>query len=220
MAVGSLAPSVPCSSISADVAGTSHDDKSAGSNGIGHPSYLEKKGPELTENLSFIQTQLTSAIDELEAVRKRYEEASSKTNGRRGKLCTKCHMPGHNKARCLNPLCEDMNSCGASERHPESKNEIVELQRLIKDLQKKEAKASEELRSFKLAKERSVNSFFAVMRPRLRKQNKGCFVDRFALDKDLKKIFNNKVPVDTSQDWQMPFLIEWHRRALPSLNGT
>ena len=160
VAVGSLAPSVPCSSVSADVADTSYDDKSAGSDGTGHPSYLEKKGAELTENLSFIQTQLTSAIDQLEAVRNRYEEASSKANGRRGKVCTKCHMPGHNKARCLKPPCEDMNSCGASERHPESKNESVELQRLIKDLQKKEAKASEELRSFKLAKERSVNSFF------------------------------------------------------------
>ena len=54
----------------------------------------------------------------------------------------------------------DMNNCGASEKHTESKNEITELQKLIKDLQKKEAKASEELQSFKLAKERSVNSFF------------------------------------------------------------
>ena len=139
-----------------------------------------------------------------------------------GENCTKCHMPGHNKARKLNSPCEDMNSCGASERHPENKNEIVELQRLIKDLQKKEAKASEELRSFKLTKERSVNSFFAVMRLRLRKENEGRYVNRFALDKDLillKKIFNNKVPVDTLQNWQMPFLIERHRRALPSLNG-
>ena len=62
----------------------------------------------------------------------------------------------------------NMNNCGASEKHPESKNEITELQKLIKDLQKKEAKAPEELQSFKLAKElgRSVNSFFfAVMRP-------------------------------------------------------
>ena len=87
----------------------------------------------------------------------------------------------------------DMNNCGASEKHPESKNEIAELQKLIKDLPKKEAKASEELQSFKLAKERSVNSFFAVMRPRLRRQNEGLYVDRFSLDKDLilfKKIFN------------------------------
>ena len=59
----------------------------------------------------------------------------------------------------------DMKNCGTSEKHPESKNEVTELQKIIKDLQKKEAKASEELQSFNLAKERSANSFFAVMGP-------------------------------------------------------
>ena len=116
----------------------------------------------------------------------------------------------------------DMNNCGASEKHPESKNEITELRKLIKDLQKKEAKASEELQSFKLAKERSVNSFFAVMRPRLRRQNEGRYVNRFSLDKDLillKKIFKNKIPIDTSRDWEMPFLNECYRRGLPSVDS-
>ena len=120
------------------------------------------------------------------------------------------------------PDCMDMNNCGASEKHPQSKNEITKLQKLIKDLQKKEAKASEELQSFKLAKERSVNSFFAVMRPRLRRQNEGRYVDRFSLDKDLillKKNVNNKIPVDTSRDWEMLFLIEQYRRGLPSVNS-
>ena len=110
-----------------------------------------------------------------------------------------------------------MNNCGVSEKHPESKNEITELQKLIKYLQKKEAKTSEELQSFKLAKERSVNSFFAVMG-----QNEGRYVDRFSLDKDLilvKKIFNDKIPVDTSRDWEMRFLIERYRRGLPSVSS-
>ena len=148
-----------CSNVSVDSASL---DKQSAANDITQQSssYLEKKGGELTENLSIIQTQVKSAIDQLTTVRNKYEEASSKANGRRGKLCTRCHQPGHNKARCLNSACQDMNSCGASERHPESRNEILELQRLIKELQKKEAKATEELRSFKLAKERSVNSFF------------------------------------------------------------
>ena len=46
------------------------------------------------------------------------------------------------------------------------------------------------------------------------------YVDRFALDKDLiilRNIFNNKVPLDDSKDWQMPFLIEQYRRNLPCL---
>ena len=116
----------------------------------------------------------------------------------------------------------DMNNCGASKKHPESKNEITELQKLIKDLQQKEAQASEEPQSFKLSKESSVNSFFAVMHPRLRRQNEGRYVDKFSLDKDLillTKIFNYKIPVDTSRDWEMPFLIERYRRGLPSVNS-
>jgi len=111
-----------------------------------------------------------------------------------------------------------MNKCGVSEKHTESKSEIQELQKLIRDLVKKEAKAADELRLFKLAKERSSNNFFAIMRPRLRKQ---VGVDRFALDKDLiilRNIFNNKVPLDDSKDWQMPFLIEQYQRNLPCLN--
>ena len=52
-----------------------------------HSSYLERKSAELTENLSLLQTQITSASDQLQSVRREYEEASSKANGRRGKLC-------------------------------------------------------------------------------------------------------------------------------------
>ena len=115
-----------------------------------------------------------------------------------------------------------MNICGASKKHPESKSEIMELQKLFTDLQKKEEKPSEELQYFKLAKERSVNRLFAVVRPRLRLQNEAGYVDRFALDKDvilLKKNFNNKVTVDTLRDWEMPFLIERYSRNLPSLDS-
>ena len=52
-------------------------------------TYLEKKSGELTENLSIIQTQIKSATDQLEIVRNQYEQASSKANGRRRKLCTR-----------------------------------------------------------------------------------------------------------------------------------
>ena len=115
-----------------------------------------------------------------------------------------------------------MNKCGASEKHPDSKSEIQKLQKLIRDLEKKETKAADELRSFKLAKSaRATISSPFNMRPRLRKQNEGRYVDRFALDKDLvilRNIFNNKVPLDDSKDWQMPFLIEQYRKNLPCQN--
>ena len=32
-------------------------------------------------------------------------------------------------------------------------------------------------------------------------------------------LFNNKIPVDTSRDSEMPFLIERYRRGLPSVNS-
>ena len=54
------------------------------------------------------------------------------------------------------------------------------------------------------------------------KTKAGCYVDRFSLDKDLillKKISNIKIPVDTSQDWEMPFFIERYRRGLPSVDS-
>ena len=56
----------------------------------------------------------------------------------------------------------------------------------------------------------------------LRRQNEGRYVNRFSLDKDLillKKIFKNKIPIDTSRDWEMPFLIECYRRGLPSVDS-
>ena len=103
-----------------------------------------------------------------------------------------------------------MQICGVSEKHPEIKTEISELQKLVKELEKKESKASDDLQKFKFAKERSLSNFFSVMRPRLRRQN-ARYVDRFQLDKDLvvlKKILQNKIPIDESRDWEFPHLID------------
>ena len=117
------------------VSGTMYQQSAVNKSNEQSTTYLEKKSGELTENLSIIQTQIKSATDQLEIVRNQYEQASSKANGRRaGKLCTRCHQPGHYRARCSNPTSMDMNNCGASEKHPESKNEITELRKLIKDL--------------------------------------------------------------------------------------
>lgn len=132
-------------------------------------------------------------------------------------------MPGHYKSKCNNAPCTNMKNCSASEKHPEARSELIELQKLIKELEKKKSKALEELLSFKLARARASNNFFAVMRPRLRRHNEGCYVDRFNLDKDLiilKKLLNNKIPIDESKDWELPFKIEQYRRGLPSSNGS
>ena len=142
MLVSTTSSGPASSSSNMPVSGTMYQQSAVNKSKEQSTTYLEKKSGELTENLSIIQTQI-------------------KANRRRaGKLCTRCHQPDHYKARCSSPTCMDMNNCGTSEKHTESKNEITELRKLIKDLQKKEAEASEELQSFKLAKERSVNNLF------------------------------------------------------------
>ena len=53
------------------------------------------------------------------------------------------------------------------------------------------------------------------MRPRLKIRNLIKYSDRVSLDRDLlilEKALNGKVPVfDTSEDWQLPVLIEQYR---------
>lgn len=51
------------------------------------------------------------------------------------------------------------------------KSVMTELQNLIKSLEKKAKKSNNEFLSFKVAREKACYSFFAIMRPRLKKQN-------------------------------------------------
>lgn len=185
--------------------------------GTSDGGYLDGKSVELTENLTLLEAQIASANNQLRIVKDEYDRSCSRTTGRKGKLCTNCHQPGHYKGKCQNSPCEDFRICMASEKHPEAKNEVLELQRLVKELEKKENKAKEELDTFNLAKERSMNNFFAIMRPRLRRQNEGRYIDRFVLDKDLiilKRILNNKVPLTEDRDWEFPHQIEQYKRGL------
>lgn len=82
---------------------------------------------------------------------------------------------------------------------------MAELLDLIKSLEKKAEKSRNNLLEFKTARERAANSFFAIMRPRLKIQNhmKYAGTDRLILDRDLmvlKKALNGKVPLDQDQD--------------------
>ena len=90
------------SSSNVPVSGTMYQQSALNKSNEQSTTYLEKKSGELTENLSIIQTQIKSAIDQLEIVRNQYEQALSKANRRRaGKLCIRC------QARCSNPTCGD-----------------------------------------------------------------------------------------------------------------
>ena len=179
--------------------------------------YPQTKQMELSDNVTVTQTQVESAKEQLENMRLAYDQLSGKSNGRRGKLCSHCHKPSHYKGQRKHPACVSVQICGVNEKLPEIKTEISELQKLVKELEKKESKASDDLQKFKLAKERSLSNFFSVMRPRLRRQN-ARYVDRFQLDKDLvvlKKILQNKIPIDESRDWEFPHLIDRYKRGMP-----
>ena len=61
-----------------------------------------------------------------------YEQFSNAENGSRGKNCGRCHLSGHYKSKCKSTPCTDMKQCGASEKHPEIKEPITELKKLVK----------------------------------------------------------------------------------------
>ena len=70
---------------------------------------------ELSDNVTVMQTQVESAKEQLENMCLAYDQLSGKSNGRRGKLCSHCHKPGHYKGQCKHPACVSMQICGVSE---------------------------------------------------------------------------------------------------------
>ncbi|CAB4027768.1 Hypothetical predicted protein [Paramuricea clavata] len=174
--------------------------------------FLANKEESITGDVQFLQSQIMSAKEQytrLEQQADKYDQIATK----RAKVCSNCHLPGHNKGKCNNQICYGIENCNLRSKHPEMKTAMTELQRLIKSLEKKAEKSRNEFLAFKAAREKACNSFFAIMRPRLKKQNamKYAGTDRILLDRDLmtlKKALNNKVPVDESDDWRLPMIIE------------
>ena len=63
--------------------------------------------------------------------------------------------------------------------------------------------AKNETEVFNASSQRAKSSFFAIMRPRLRKQNRAKYFERSALDRDLmilQRALKNKVPLNESND--------------------
>lgn len=86
----------------------------------------------------------------------------------------------------------------------------------MKEMKKKKDRAQNDLDAFVCTWQRASTSFFAVMRPRLRNQNPIKYIVQSVLDNDLlvlKKALGNKIPLDDSKDWEMPFIIERFKRA-------
>lgn len=178
--------------------------------------FLATKQENMTDEIQFLETRISSA--KIEYIRllqeaEKYDEAAPK----KARTCTNCHQPGHQKRQCNKPSCPGICHCNLQSKHPEFKSEMTELQSLIKELEKKSSKSKDEFLNFKAAREKASNSFFAIMRPRLKKCNamKYAGTDRLYLDRDLltlKKALENKVPLDENSDWKLPFMIEEYKR--------
>ena len=87
--------------------------------------------------------------------------------------------------KCRNAPCKGIDFCHNPQKNPEFRAEIQDLKKVVKELEKKQEKAKSEFDVFSAARQRAANSFFSVMRHRLRKQNYIKYVDRSALDKGL-----------------------------------
>ena len=128
---------------------------------------------------------------------------------RRGKVCATCHKSGHNKARCTNHPCADVNLCNFCMIN------IRTLQRDLKELEQKYGKSKNDNDVFLAARQGAKSSFFAMMRPRLKCQNPAKYLDRGILDRDLmvlQRALKNKVPIDGGLDWRLPGIIEEYKR--------
>ncbi|KAL9976518.1 hypothetical protein ACROYT_G013832 [Oculina patagonica] len=98
-----------------------------------------------------------------------------------------------------------------------AKHEFSRALRPYKESGETGQKSKDDLLSFKAARENASNSFFAIMRPKLKKANamKYAGTDRLLLDRDLltlKKALGSKIPFDKSDDWHSPFLIQEFQR--------
>ena len=126
-----------------------------------------------------------------------------------------CHKSGHTNPRCTSSPCLSHDTCGLRDKHPELKEKISELPKEIKRLQQEHSDAESKLKAFCQSRKKASTSFFAVMCPRLKVCNLIKYSDRVSLDQDLlilEKALNGKIPeFHTSEDWQLPVLIEQYQ---------
>ena len=142
--------------------------------------------------------QVESAKSHLQGKQRAFEELPN-IHERRGKVCAICHTSGHNRTNCKKMPCNDVNTCKLKDKHSELLADIRTLQRELKEIEQKFAKAKSDHDVFAASRQRAKSSFFAIMRPRLRKQNPAKYVDRSALDRDLmilQRALKNKVPLE------------------------
>ena len=126
--------------------------------------YLQKRETELKQDNLLLATQIQSARDLLTKKTQAFENSENGAT-RQQRLCAVCHTAGHNKSKCSSGPCRGITFCNNRDKHPEVKAEIQDLQKVLKELEKKQEKSKNEFDAFKSAQERAASSFFAVVRP-------------------------------------------------------
>jgi hypothetical protein len=184
-------------------------------------SPLDRRAQEHTENLQVLSVQVSSAKEQLTLKRKAMESISDGVQKK--KASSICHKGGHNKSKCRADPCVDANICKLPDKHPELQAEVRELQKELKELEQKYAKAKNENDVFMASQQRITSSFFAVMRPRLKRQNLPKYIDRYALDRDLmilQRALSGQIPQDESLDWRLPAMVEEYKRNVHTYRGS
>ena len=176
-------------------------------------SPLERRKMELVENVSVLEAQVASAQEHLSQLRRENDSLETVT---RGRVCGNCHQSGHNKNRCRGLKCDSHMKCRMKDKHPEVAKSIGEAQKMVATLKKNSETAKQTLEQFMLQMQKSRGSFFAVMRPRLKRLNPIRYLKRQDLDKDLmylQRVLGNKIPPE-SDDWRLPYMIECSQRGV------
>ena len=109
---------------------------------------------QLTQDLQMMQVQLDSAKQQLALCKKEIAECDTIAE-KRTKTCSVYHLPGHTKQTCKKGLCLGVHSCKLPAKHPKINKELQELKNLIKELEKKEVKAKNDLEIFSSPRQRS-----------------------------------------------------------------
>ena len=182
----------------------------------------ETRGFRSRRSLAYVQTeellevQVQSAKSHLQGKQKMLDDLP-KAQEQRGKVCAISHTSGHNRAKCNELPCHDVNFCKLKDKHPELLNDIRTLQRELKELEQKYAKAKNETEVFNASRQRAKSSFFKIMRPRLWNQNPAKYLERSALDRDLvilQRALKNRVPLNERNDWRLPSVNEKYRHGI------
>ena len=91
-------------------------------------SPLERREQELTESISLLQVQISSAEDHLCQLKSVNDSLKTVT---RGRICSNCHHVGHNRSNCRGEKCGSYVNWGLKDKHSELVQSISEAQKLV-----------------------------------------------------------------------------------------